>query len=175
MKPFEFYSHVLRLLLAFFLVIQKSVTTATLIKAAKDWNGLLEHIIDHEWLNTCIVYLLWLMRSISVKKWFKSEPFHLQRWVPVGTNESFKEWCITGGGVEWLLKSLLIFLKQAITLPKDFLMFLITYFFPLKINSSAKTISISADIDFPCLRRYIFRHCNLFIKKKKVGIQASHA
>ena len=120
-------------------------------------------IIDHEWLNTCIVYLLWLMRSISVKNWFKSKPFHLQRWVPVGINESFKEWCTTGGGVEWLLKSLLIFLKQAITLPKDFLMFLITYFFPLKINSSAKTISISADIDFSSLRRYIFRHCNLFI------------
>ena len=85
-------------------------------------------------------------------------------WVtPVGTNESFKEWCTTGGGVEWLLKSLLIFLKQAITLPKDFLMFLITYFFSLNINSSAKTISISADIDFSSLRRYNFRHCNLFI------------
>ena len=124
--------------------------------AYNNWSWVIKHL-----------HCLFVVIDESVKNWFKSEPFDLQRWVPVGTNESFKEWCTTGGGVEWLLKSLLIFLKQAITLPKDFLMFLITYFFPLKINSSAKTISISADIDFSSLRRYIFRHCNLFIWKKK--------
>ena len=171
MKPFEFSLDVLRQLLAFFLglVIQKSATTATSIKAAGDWNGLLEHSIINreilEWLNTYIVYLLWLMRKIRVKNWFKSEPFHLQQWV--GTLMSrLKEWCTThsgGEGVEWLLKSLLIFLKQAITWPEDFLMFLIIYFFPLKINSSTKNICISVDNDFSSLRRYIFRHCNLFI------------
>ena len=54
MEYFEAYLHILRLLQALFLglVKQKDATTATSIKAAGDWNGLLEHnIIDPDILT----------------------------------------------------------------------------------------------------------------------------
>ena len=78
-KRMKFCLLVVRLLLAFFngLVIQKSATkTATSIKSAGDWNGLLEHnIIDHD--------ILKLIKHLHCLNQFKSEPFHHQQWVGI--------------------------------------------------------------------------------------------
>ena len=52
-------------------------------------------------------------------------------------------------------KNLWIFLKKNITWPRDFLLIFIAYFILPERNSLVKTISISADNDFPPLRRYI--------------------
>ena len=64
MKYFEAYLRILRLTQAFFLglVKLKSATTATSIKAAGDWNGLLEHNIigpdiltKSDWTPTLVI------------------------------------------------------------------------------------------------------------------------
>ena len=49
-----------------------------------------------------------------------------------------------------------LFLKQTATPPPDLLTFLSACFIPPKSNSSAKTISISADKDFSPLSRDLF-------------------
>ena len=49
-----------------------------------------------------------------------------------------------------------LFLKQTATPPPDLLAFLSACFIPPKSNSSAKTISISADKDFSPLSRDLF-------------------
>ena len=62
------------------------------------------------------------------------------------------------------LKDLWIFLKQTITWTGDFLMFFFIAYFILSVSISlVKIVSISADNDFPPLRKYIFKR-NLSIK-----------